>query len=202
MKFNLYENPITQLSFERRIIRLNTAFFRVLQCYVILQDEFISQYEQVEMCLRLLVRNKYTLLFLPPNKKIHLFKLIFESFIDTGGNTKDAVKSFDFEQDASFIYASFLQCYGIDLMGKDRNLHWWKFIALFSGLTDDTRIMQVISIRTKPMPKATKYNAEERRQLARLKAIYRLKVTETEREKQLAEGYIKMAKALEGMIRE
>ena len=39
--------------------------------------------------------------------------------------------AFDYEVDASEIYASFLSLYGIDLLESD--MHWWKFCALLDG---------------------------------------------------------------------
>lgn len=54
-------------------------------------------------------------------------------------------------------------------------------MALFNGLSDDTKIMQIISIRSRPLPKPTKYNAEERRQLIKLKQLYKLNLSEEER---------------------
>ena len=80
-------------------------------------------------------------------------------------------------------------------------MHWHTFMALFSGLPEETRIMQIISIRAKPLPKPTKYNAEERQQLMRLKAIYRLEISEEERERQLATGLWKLAEMLQSMAK-
>ena len=105
-------------------------------------------------------------------------------------------KYFDFNQDAWAVYSSFMQCYHLDLLGADKNLHWWSFTALFNGLSDDTKIMQIISIRSRPLPKPTKYNAEERRQLIKLKQLYKLNLSEEERKKQFQDGLAKIAVAL------
>ena len=86
-----------------------------------------------------------------------------------------------------------------DLVGKDRKLHWWSFIALFSGLSDDTKIVQIMSIRSRPLPKPTKFNAEERRQLMKLKHLYRLELSEGERKQQFQKGLAKVAIALQGL---
>ena len=69
-------------------------------------------------------------------------------------------------------------------------------MALFNGLSDDTKIMQIISIRARPLPKPTKYNAEERRQLIKLKQLYKLNLSEEERKKQFQDGLAKIAVAL------
>lgn len=37
-----------------------------------------------------------------------------------------------FDDDAPYIYASFMSTYGIDLLTAE--LHWWQFLALFRGL--------------------------------------------------------------------
>lgn len=58
------------------------------------------------------------------------------------GNDTDLV---DFILDGEYIYASFMKDYHIDLINTD--LHWYKFKALFSGLSDDTRIKQIMSMR-------------------------------------------------------
>lgn len=51
----------------------------------------------------------------------------------------------DFALDGSYIYASFMQAYHIDLV--DTDLHWHKFMALFRGLPDNVCIKNIMSIR-------------------------------------------------------
>ncbi len=67
-----------------------------------------------------------------------------------------------------------MQDYQIDLYDQVDKLDWRKFIYLFVGLSDKTKIMQVMSIRAREMPKPTKYNGEEISQLYKLKAYYSL----------------------------
>ncbi|MDR1001866.1 MAG: bacteriophage Gp15 family protein [Oscillospiraceae bacterium] len=52
---------------------------------------------------------------------------------------------YDFEADSKLIYAAFVQVYNIDLYDVSE-LHWWKFMALLSGMPDNTRIAQIMSI--------------------------------------------------------
>ena len=56
--------------------------------------------------------------------------------------------------------------------------------------------MQILSIRSRPLPKPTKYNQEERRQLIRLKQLYRLEISEEERKEQFQKGLEKIASTL------
>lgn len=91
----------------------------------------------------------------------------------------DQKKITDFEQDADLIRAAFRQVYGINLY-TDR-LHWLEFSSLLACLPDGNRYSEVLGIRARPMPKAEKWNAEERRWLMKAKAECALKMSEKER---------------------
>ena len=64
------------------------------------------------------------------------------------GNGADSLESrrvYDFEYDFEYLYAAFLEQYGIDLINIDY-LHWWKFRALFKGL-HDCRLTEIMGYR-------------------------------------------------------
>lgn len=84
----------------------------------------------------------------------------------------------DFAQDADLIRAAFLQEYGINLF-RD-SLNWFEFTCLLSCIPEGSKYSDVLSIRARPMPKATAYNADERRWLAKAKAEFRLDLSEKE----------------------
>lgn len=195
----LYSPLMKRVKYKFLPVHLNTSFQTVLKCYQVFSDTLLTDFEKVEASLWLLVKPKLFLKTLKPNEKVALFNLIFKEFIDISGKKADGEKYFDFNQDAWAVYSSFMQCYHIDLLGKDKNLHWWRFTSLFNGLSDDTKIMQIISIRSRPLPKPTKYNAEERRQLIKLKQLYKLNLSEEERKKQFQEGLVKIATALHNL---
>lgn len=73
------------------------------------------------------------------------------------GTYKSPVYSFCY--DGELIYAAFLAQYNIDLQDVPY-LHWWKFIALFNGLTKEhliTEVMHCRAVDVKPdMPKERK----------------------------------------------
>lgn len=95
-----------------------------------------------------------------------------------------------FEQDADLIRAAFRQAYGIDLY-RDR-LHWLEFSALLAALPEGSRYSDVLGIRARPMPAATKYNQQEREWLAKAKAAVALELDD----KQRAQAYEQGVKAL------
>lgn len=67
----------------------------------------------------------------------------------------EGLRLYSFSKDANFIFAAFRQTHGIDLSTAD--LHWWKFLALFMDLGQDTTFCQLISLRKRVKTgKATK----------------------------------------------
>ena len=62
---------------------------------------------------------------------------------------KKEPRQFCFSQDAELILSAFYSEYGIMLNRlNDGDLHWWEFMALFSGLPESTTIKRYIEIRT------------------------------------------------------
>lgn len=53
----------------------------------------------------------------------------------------------DWDYDASRVVADFAREYGIDLTDGDLTMHWWRFMALFNGLSDQSATMEAIAIR-------------------------------------------------------
>lgn len=63
---------------------------------------------------------------------------------ENGGMFSDDI-AYDFEEDAGYIYAAFLQVYNIDLLNT--NMHWFRFLSLFIALKD-TVFNRLQEIRT------------------------------------------------------
>ena len=112
---------------------------------------------------------------------------------------RDAQKVTDFEQDAGLIRAAFRQAYNIDLYRDD--LHWMEFVELLNAIPEGSRYSEVIGIRAKPIPAATKWNAEERQWLMKAKADVALRLSEDEQSKQYDKDVGKIFTGLMGIIR-
>lgn len=97
-------------------------------------------------------------------------------FLAGGEPTKGrADKVMDFGQDAGLLVASFQMQYGMDLSDPKVNLHWWHFLDLLAGLSDDTPIMRVIQVRTADLPSGKDEATRKRRAaLKKAKRDYRL----------------------------
>ena len=111
---------------------------------------------------------------------------------------RDGPRVTDFVQDAGMIRAAFRQAYGIDLY-RDR-LHWLEFRELLNAIPEGSRYSEVVGIRARPIPPATKWNAEERSWLLKAKADVALHLTDEEQAKKYSEDVGKVFSALFGMI--
>jgi hypothetical protein len=84
-------------------------------------------------------------------------------------NAPTQERLYDFTEDAIAIFSSFYQTYRIDLSCAD--LHWWKFLALFYALPEDTEMGRRIYMRSRDLSKLT---GEELRRARELKERYKL----------------------------
>lgn len=164
---------------------LNLAFDNVLRLIDLLNDDELSDIVQIEIGLKMLIGTNlddHTL-----EKKAEIFTKLFEETIgkeerenqpvDIEGNPmpqKKEERVYDLKQDAEYIYASFVQAYGLDLFKMQGKLHWDKFKALLQGLPEDTIFKQVTDIRTRELPTG-KGTSKERERLQKLKKAYALK---------------------------
>ena len=162
--------------------RINPWFHVILYCTDVIHSNEYSDEEKILYAFDALVDTKFKSMSL--RDKNGILVLAFQALFEKSKQSNDKKKIFDFEQDAKYIYAAFMQAYNIDLLDV-KELHWWKFISLFNGLPQDTKIMQIIDIRTKPIPKRTKYNSEYITSLMKLKAEYKLEISQEEQEKQM-----------------
>lgn len=93
-------------------------------------------------------------------------------------NKKQAIYSF--EHDADYIYAAFLDQYGIDL--NVDSLHWWKFKALFKALKSDVELVKIMGYRA--MEINNDMSKDQQKHYTKLKQIYALPDDRTEEEKE------------------
>ena len=112
---------------------------------------------------------------------------------------KSGQKATDFVQDAGLIRAAFRQAYGIDLY-RDK-LHWLEFTELMNAIPEGSRYAEVIGIRVRPIPAATKWNAKEREWLMQAKADVALEMTDKERAERYERDVSNIANVLMAIAR-
>ncbi len=113
---------------------------------------------------------------LPPNAETAMRLLVDfycggnNSFVNDRKKRGSHIRVYDFEYDAELFYAAFIQQYGIDLTKE--KLHWWKFLALFRPLAQDTKLFSVMQWRAIDLSDISDKNRKEH--FKKLKSIYRL----------------------------
>lgn len=183
----LTEPIMDMVIFQGNAYRVTPAFDIVLDVQRLYREKLLTDWDKCSKAIELLCPDR-KVRRLGIGGKAELLNHIYDSQIKTKPRPRVGrqVKVVDFDADGEYIYASFLQDYGIDLIDVQGRLHWKKFIALFQGLSDNTKIKQIMQIRGREIPSPTKYNREEIQNLMELKAYYALDYTENSGQKGLS----------------
>lgn len=168
----------TVLRYRNRNYNVCCSFDVVLEVQRMYKDDRLTDMDKVNQALSMLTTNKVKVWALHPEQKVELLNQVIREHIELPKRPQSGrqTKTVDFALDGDFIYASFMQAYDIDLMEHQGKLHWKKFIALFQGLPDGTKIKEVMRIRGMDVPAPTKYNSKELQNITELKSYYALPV--------------------------
>lgn len=183
MKLN--DHLETEFEFEGRLYSLNLVFNRVLDVFDCLRDDVLSDIEKAMVCVEIITGDKVVEFPHVVDLWIHIKKNFIDladdepEQLDLHGNpmpkakeAEDSLRLVDFEKDAEYIYASFLQAYGISLLQEQDKLSWVEFGALLNALPDDTIMQRIIQIRSWKPKKGE--SPEYRQDMRKLKAKYSL----------------------------
>lgn len=159
--------------------KINPAFDAVLKIQKLYREKTLEDEIKIEQALKMLVTNRFKLALLTFDEKIELLELIYKECINTKSrpNTRQKSPVFDFEYDSEYIYSSFMLDYGIDLIEVQGKLSWKKFIALFEGLSEKTKICEVMRIRSMEVPQYNGHNQKQIQEIQELKSYYALPVS-------------------------
>lgn len=169
---------------------LNLSFDNVLRLFEMWRDEDVPEFVKPHFGIRILTGE--TLEDFTVEEMSEVFNEVFEEHISlstvednhveydlagnpmktTASNGKQEQAPYDIRYDGDYIYASFLQAYGIDLFDVQGKLHWKKFNALLSGLPEGTKFMEVVKIRKWKPQKGD--SAEYKEEMRRLQKDYAL----------------------------
>lgn len=169
---------------------LNLSFDNVLRLFEMWRDEDVPEFVKPHFGIRILTGEN--LEDFTVEEMSEIFNEVFEEHISlstvednhveydlagnpmktTASNGKQEQAPYDIRYDGDYIYASFLQAYGIDLFDVQGKLHWKKFNALLSGLPEGTKLMEVIKIRKWKPQKGD--SAEYKEEMRRLQKDYAL----------------------------
>lgn len=186
------------ICFRGREYILDLAYDTVLNIQRMFRERKMDDADLLMEALKLFGIPEKAILLSAQEEAADLLQEIFEQKVQTKTRPKvgKQKKLFDFEDDGEYIYASFMQDYGIDLIDMQGKLPWRRFIALFQGLSDKTKIKEVMRIRGMEVPEPTKTNQKEIQNLMELKAYYALNYQEDNGK----EGLERLFATLEGMV--
>ena len=161
---------------------LDTDFRTWIKLEALLLEEELSQGDKMVLALELVYPYPVPPFFLTEAlEKIFWFYTCGKEAESEGAEeAAEGEAVFSYEADAPYLYAAFLEQYGIDL--TDAQLHWWKFQALMKGLRPDTLFVKIMGYRrmklTADMP------AEKREFYSKMKKLYALPSTQAESKRQ------------------
>ncbi|PEQ84181.1 hypothetical protein COJ38_21335 [Bacillus cereus] len=195
-------------------IELNLSFDNVLKIMELFDDETISNRAKPNIALLMLIvdhnllnqlnwQGKEKLIIdifkdklnidLMSDKKTNEMTEILEDPLNEEESPEIPVVNFTL--DAEMIYASFLYDYNINLFEQQGILQWGEFLALFNNLSEKTPMRTAIHYRTCEIPKKDKHNAEERKQIKKMKERYELPEAKAIREEMEYKAYLKRLEA-------
>lgn len=186
--FSLTNNLIESVEINGNVYSVDMSFDNVLRLIDMLNDDLLMDALQVITGVQMLLD---TQLDLPIEEQVTVFNELYKQLIGTNvqkevlydlkGNPmpvqledEENEQLYDFKEDAEYIYASFMQDYGIDLIEQQGKLHWYKFRALLGGLSEGTKFRKVLEIRQTPLPSG-KGTSKQRAEMEKLKKAYALK---------------------------
>lgn len=184
---------------------LDLSFNNVLKLFEMWRDEDVPEFVKPHFGIRILTGE--TLEDFTVEEMSEVFNEVFEEHISlstvednhveydlagnpmktTASNGKQEQAPYDIRYDGDYIYASFLQAYGIDLFDVQGKLHWKKFNALLSGLPEGTKFMEVVKIRKWKPQKGD--SAEYKEEMRKLQKDYALPYEVIEDEEEYEEEF-------------
>ncbi|MDG4985501.1 bacteriophage Gp15 family protein [Lactococcus lactis] len=193
--FSLYQKINDEVEVSGIKYPLNASFDVMLKLIDLLKEKRLSDINKLKLSIMLVFGRESQLLNISIEDQGEAIRQVFDGYLKSSKNDKPVKRDlqgnvmpeldeeekkvlYSINYDAEYIYASFMQAYGLDLLEQQGKLHWFKFKALLSGLPEDTKFEQVMSIRSWKKPSNSK-NAHET-QMKKLQEIYALPDTESE----------------------
>lgn len=185
---SLFRNSDDSINIDGKIYPIDCNFNVVLANLELSQATDISEVVKVKVALKnYLNLSDEELKKWDYAKQIQIYVQISQQLFNSASNmetsqpnTEEDKSAYSFSEDADFIFASFMKDYGINLIEKRNKMHWNEFKALFVSLSKDTKIVEVMQIRSwKPSKEDSK---EYIKDMHRLQRTYSLKTTQHELE--------------------
>jgi hypothetical protein len=201
MSFTLSSSIDDTFDYEGEILNINMNFDNILLLFEMFDDDTLTDADKIDIALDMLVIESDKLKFSSFEEMVEFFNYVMKEFLeidlnkkkqkngnkDQDGEEEEPEKFMDYQKDADIIYASFMAAYRIDLFEMQGKLHWKKFKALISHLSDDSKLKQVIGYRTAKIPTGKNVNKDHVDHIKKMKRVYSLE-DEKENERRAQES--------------
>lgn len=177
-----------EIEINGKVYPVDMSYDNIIRLFDLLEDKTIEELHKVFIGMKMLLDcnvlkedetcdlETFIAAFVTIKTEFIIDKGNGEPLVDLQGNPMPQPKSkelYSLNHDADYIYASFVQAYGIDLIEVQGELDWRKFNALLQGLPSDTRFKEVVDIRQRPFATG-KGSQKENKNLRDLKNMYAL----------------------------
>lgn len=169
------------ITIDNKEYEINSDFRTSILFELLMQDKSIKDNDKIYLALELYYPN------IPDDINSAIEKMLW--FYRCGkdlitskrkGKGKSDIKIYSFEYDDDYIYAAFMDQYGIDLQDI-KYLHWWKFKAMFKSLREDNEIVKIMGYRSIDLSKVK--DKEEKAYYRKMKELHKIPVSQSEKEK-------------------
>ena len=163
-----------EVTIDNKEYKINSDFRTSILFELLMQDSSIGEEEKILMALQLY----YPQIPMNINGAIEKMLWFYRCGKDISkskgnGKGKSVTQIYSFEHDDDYIYAAFMDQYGIDLQDIDY-LHWWKFKAMFKSLKEDNEIVKIMGYRSMDLSKIK--DKEQKTYYKRMKELYKLPI--------------------------
>ena len=169
------------ITIDNKEYEINSDFRTSILFELLMQDKSIKDNDKIYLALELYYPN------IPDDINSAIEKMLW--FYRCGkdlitskrkGKGKSDIKIYSFEYDDDYIYAAFMDQYGIDLQDI-KYLHWWKFKAMFKSLKEDTEIVKIMRYRSMDLSNIKDKN--EKAYYKKMQELYKIPISKDEQEK-------------------
>ena len=177
-----------EIEINGKVYPVDMSYDNIIRLFDLLEDKTIEELHKVIIGMKILLDcnvlkvdetcdlETFIAAFVTIKTEFIIDKGNGEPLVDLQGNPMPQPKNkelYSLNHDADYIYASFVQAYGIDLIEVRGELDWRKFNALLQGLPSNTRFKEVVDIRQRPFATG-KDSQKENKNLRDLKNMYAL----------------------------
>lgn len=160
--------------------KIRTDFRESIKFELLMQDNKIEDTEKVAIALNLYYYEMPTDIEQAIEDMLWFYRCGKEIKTSQNGNDKNN-QIYSYEFDDAYIYSAYKDQYKIDL-NTINYLHWWKFKAMFEGLKEDNKIVEIMGYRAIDLGKIK--DKEEKARYKKLKKLYALPDMRTPEQKE------------------